>query len=97
MKDFKQLLILTLLIRTFSAACTPVFEGEAIVEDTSEPTEEVVAEESIITEDKTIELTPTHALDVSSWIVKIGDLECGLQPLSEEYPDWYIVDYMEEI
>lgn len=42
-------------------------------------------------------IEPTPALDVSGWIVKVGEMKCNLEPLGEEYQNWYVAVCPEEL
>lgn len=98
MKVKVSVLIMIILVIISSCAPSPEIiaaQTAAVWTQTPEPTEEVVAEESTIAEEKTIKPTPTP--DVSSWIVNVGDMKCSPQPLSEKYPDWYLVDCTEDL
>jgi hypothetical protein len=41
--------------------------------------------------------TPTSAVDVSEWIVKVGEQECRLIPYGDESPNWHMADCPEQL
>ena len=69
------------------SACSPAPMIEEVIQNIPdpEPTETLVES----TENEEIIDEPTPTLDVSGWIVKIGELECSLEKFDDEYPRWY--------
>jgi hypothetical protein len=88
--------ILILLIFTSFTACEPISEEVIAVGDIHELEAEGVVEDPTTTTEEIV-VIPTPTPDISKWIVKVGDIECGLEALGEDYPGWYKVFCTENV
>ena len=94
-RRYQRIIIGLSLILSLISTCSRAPLIEKVIENNPEPepTETLV----VSTETEEIIDEPTPTLDVSRWIVKIGEMGCVIEPLGYEQSGWYMAVCPEEL